>query len=168
MKILDTHIETYPAVKLIGKRYTDSERDAFGSFSTKWDEWFRSGWFSCMKGGLETVSDDYVGVMRDTAAGFEYWIGVLMAPKDAVPEGFSAVEIPAGDLAVSFVYGQNGPDIYGMEAYEACLTAWTARGWVPAKDAWYMERYNCPRFTQPDEAGNVILDFCVWLPARDE
>ena len=26
---------------------------------------------------------------------------------------------------------------------------------------WCFERYNCPRFTSPDEAGNVILDYGI-------
>lgn len=164
MKILETRLETYPDVKLIGKRYTDEDRDPFGSFSAKWDEWFRNDWFSFLKdGGIQGVSDDYVGVMRYTQAGFEYWIGILMAPEDPVPQGFEAVEIPAGNLAVSFVYGKNGPDLYGMEAYQACAAAWAEREWFPKMDAWYMERYNCPRFTQPDDQGNVILDYCAWL-----
>lgn len=163
MKILETRLETYPAVKLIGKRYSDNDRDADGSYASKWDEWFRNGWFSQLKGGIETISDDYVGMDRFTSAGFEYWIGILMAPEDPVPQGFETVEIPAGDLAVSLVWGKPGPEIFGMDALMACFAAWTERGWHPAKDAWYLERYNCPRFTQPDAEGNVILDHCVWL-----
>ena len=26
---------------------------------------------------------------------------------------------------------------------------------------WCFERYNCPRYTTPDENGNVILDYAV-------
>lgn len=166
MKILETRLESYPDVKLIGKRYTDADRDEFGSFAAKWNEWFQKDWFSQLKGGIEKISDDFVGVERCGPDGYEYWIGILMAPEDPVPEGFAAVEIPAGDLAVCFVYGQNGPDLYGMETYKAAMAAWAECGWIPEKDAWNMERYNCPRFTQPDEQGNVILDHCAWLPKR--
>lgn len=164
MKILETRLEAYPNVKLTGKRYTDADRDGFGSFAAKWSEWFQNDWFSQLSGGgIEKISDDYVGVERCGPDGYEYWIGVLMAPSDPVPTGFEAVEILAGDVAVAFVYGREGPDIYGWEPYQACLAAWADRGWFPEKTAWSMERYNCPRFTQPDDQGNVILDYCVWL-----
>ena len=29
------------------------------------------------------------------------------------------------------------------------------------EDDWCFERYNCPRFTTPDEKGNVILDYGI-------
>ena len=28
---------------------------------------------------------------------------------------------------------------------------------------WFFERYTCPRFTTPDEDGNVILDICQYV-----
>ncbi len=28
---------------------------------------------------------------------------------------------------------------------------------------WFFERYQCPRFTTPDEKGNVILDMCYFV-----
>ena len=28
---------------------------------------------------------------------------------------------------------------------------------------WCFERYVCPRFTDPDEQGNVILDMCYYV-----
>ncbi len=28
---------------------------------------------------------------------------------------------------------------------------------------WFFERYGCPRFTAPDEKGNIILDICYFL-----
>lgn len=27
----------------------------------------------------------------------------------------------------------------------------------------FFERYNCPRFTEPDEKGDMILDICAYL-----
>ena len=29
--------------------------------------------------------------------------------------------------------------------------------------AYFFERYNCPQFTEKDEQGNVILDYCTCL-----
>ena len=166
VRILRTQRELYPAVKLIGKRYTDEDRDESGAFARQWGAWFQNGWFEQLQksGGLGRISEDYIGAMRITEAGFEYWIGLLMAPEDTAPQGFEAVEIPAGDLGVCYLYGRDGsPDIFGMEAHEACCAAWREAGWAPAPGGWFLERYNCPRYTTPDEKGNVILDYCAYL-----
>lgn len=79
-----------------------------------------------------------------------------------MPQGYEAVEIPAGDLGVCFLYGKDSsPDLFGMDAHKACVAAWQERGWTPS--GWFLERYNCPRYTVPDEKGNVILDYCAYL-----
>lgn len=36
-----------------------------------------------------------------------------------------------------------------------------ALGLKRKEDDWCFERYNCPRFTMPDENGNVILDYGI-------
>ena len=33
---------------------------------------------------------------------------------------------------------------------------------------WRLERYNCPRFTAPDEQGCVVLDWAVDVEALEE
>lgn len=162
VSILETRREAYPAVKLIGKCYTDRDRDQYGSFGEKWGQWFQNDWFSMLKGGIPGISEDFLGAMRHTENGFEYWIGKFMAPEDAVPRGFQAVELPAGSLGVCLLYGRDrSADIFGMEAHGACVAAWEARGWKTG--SWFLERYNCPRYTTPDEKGNVILDYCAYL-----
>ena len=35
-------------------------------------------------------------------------------------------------------------------------------------DGWRLERYNCPRFTAPDEQGRVVLDWAVDVEAPEE
>lgn len=164
--ILKTQREVLPAAKLIGKRYTDADRDDSGGFGVQWGQWFANHWFEPLLGAdLAGNCSDPVGAMRCTAAGFEYWIGVLAAPEHPVPEGYEAVRIPEGDLGVCFLYGkENSADLFGMEAHNACVQAWADLGWHPQPDVWYLERYNCPRYTVPDENGNVILDYCTCLP----
>lgn len=165
VNIIDTHLEQYPTVKLVGKRYTNSDRDAFGSYGAKWAQWHENNWFEpLLGGGLKDISDNFVGAMRCTAEGFEYWIGVLLAEDDPVPAQYQSAVIPEGTLAVSFLYGKDGsPDIFGMQAHEACVAQWRDRGWCLQPDGWFFERYNCPRYTTPDEKGNVILDYCAYL-----
>lgn len=107
-----------------------------------------------------------MGVMRFTGAGheFAYWIGAFFAPDTKIPEGFEAIEIPAGDVGVCWLYGdaKNG-ELYRAEASDLAMAAMVEKGWSFSQKDWFFERYNCPRFTTPDERGNVVLDICVYL-----
>ena len=157
--------EEMPEVKLIGKRYTSADRDQYGTFSAKWEEWFRNNTFEQLRccEGIRGISDDFVGAMRLTETGFEYWIGILMNTTDTAPAGFEAVDIPAGKLAVCYVYGKDQTnELFGMDVHTACMDEWKKQGWRVENTAWYIERYNCPRYTNPDEKGNVILDYCAY------
>lgn len=159
-------LEEMPEVKLIGRRYTNADWDAQAAFGPKWCEWFQNGYFDRLRvcTGIQHISDDFIGAMRTTEAGYEYWIGILMAVTDEAPAGFESVVIPAGKLCVCYVYGNEASrELYGMEVHKACVEEWNQRGWSVRPDAWYFERYNCPRFTAPDEKGNVILDYCGYL-----
>jgi len=167
MEIVNVYQENMPAVKLIGKRYTNQDRDESGTFAAYWQECFQQGWPAILGrcDAVPGVSEDLVGAMRMTGGDeFEYWIGGLFAPSANVPEGFAAADIPAGALGVCWLYGndQSG-ELYGAEASELCMAAWEERGWKFSETGWFFERYNCPRFTTPDERGHVILDICAYL-----
>lgn len=164
VQILKTFLETYPAVKFVGKRYTDADRDENGSFAMQWGNWFQNNWFAALQSGrMEKISDDCIGLMCNAPEGFEYWIGLFLATDAQVPEGFEAMEIPAMDVGVCLLYGKDGTaDIFGMDAHLACVQAWSEQGWKLGSCVF--ERYNCPRYTTPDENGNVILDYCAFLP----
>ncbi len=47
MKIVKVYRESLPNIKLIGKRYTNSDRDAAGTFARYWQQWFQQGFFLC-------------------------------------------------------------------------------------------------------------------------
>ena len=161
-RIVELKQETIPAGTLVGKVYHAEDRDAHGSYGAKWGEWFAGGWFERLAElGRPTHGGDYLGAMRMKGDTFEYWIGMLLEPTAALPEGFSSVELPGGSYAVAWIQGPDGPELYGM--HEECMRLAAERGWKPARDAWYVERYNCPRFTKPNEKGEVILDYLVTL-----
>ena len=43
------------------------------------------------------------------------------------------------------------------------------RRWgLRVQGGWRLERYNCPRFTAPDEQGRVVLDWAVDVEAPEE
>jgi hypothetical protein len=168
-ELIKVYKEQLPALRLIGKRYFDEDR-INGSFANKWEEWFRNGWFEELEnhGPLEGTEDTYLGAMRMVANAeghnFEYWICMFFPENSEVPEGYDFADIPQGNIAVGWIYGNemNG-EIYGDEPLKLCLSKFKEEGWQLHDDPWYFERYSCPRFTTPDEKGNVILDYCVYI-----
>ena len=169
MEIVKVYKEAVPHVKLVGKRYTNEDRDETGTFARYWQRAFREGWFFALRQGGKCVpgqSDDPLGMMRMVGenGGFEYWIGLFLAPDADIPEGFEGVEIPAGEVGVCWLYGndKNG-ELFSEEASNLAMGALAEKGWSFSQDAWFFERYNCPRFTDPDEKGNVILDIGAYL-----
>ncbi len=50
-----------------------------------------------------------------------------------------------------------------MKASNMAMAALKEQGWNYSDSGWFFERYNYPRFTAPDETGNVILDICACL-----
>ena len=92
----------------------------------------------------------------------EYWVGMFLPAGTAVPEGYEYADIEAMDFAVFWRYGkEDGEEMYGLEAHNRCLELFAEHGWERREDDWCFERYNCPRFTEPDEEGNVILDYGI-------
>ena len=66
------------------------------------------------------------------------------------------------EVAVCVLYAkENSGDFYAMETHEMCLEALKEQGFTRREDSWCFERYQCPRFTTPDEQGNVILDYGI-------
>jgi len=164
--IINCFKEHLPSLKLIGKRYIDSDRGANGSFGAKWGEWFQNGWFDQIEslGTLPENGDAYLGVMRCVDETFEYWIGMFFPVSTEAPEGYSSIEIPESDIATCYIYGrEDSGELFGLDAHNACMKKVAEQGFTLQKDPWYFERYNCPRFTTPDEHGKVILDYCVTI-----
>ncbi|MDP4089155.1 MAG: GyrI-like domain-containing protein [Bacillota bacterium] len=167
-EIIKVYRESLPSLRLIGKRYTDSDRGPEGSFGGKWGEWFGKDCFKPLEelGSLPENGDAYVGCMRCVEE-FEYWIGMFFPEGTAVPEGYSYVDIPAGDIGTCWIYGrEDNGEIYGQKPHEMCMAKIAEAGWELAEAPWFFERYNCPRFTSPDENEKVILDYCVYLKAQ--
>lgn len=167
-KLVKVEKASFPAVRLIGRRYTEADRKD-GTFSHKWGEWFARGLFSALE-KLPLPEKDcfcdgsYIGAMRMLDGVFEYWIGMFFPPDAAVPEGYSHADLPENSLALFWIYGNEGSgELYGMSAERLCQAELDQRGWTRKADGWHFERYNCPRFTAPDAEGNVILDYGIPL-----
>jgi len=154
-----------PEVRLVGRRYTDADRGPNGTFGHLWQEWFANGYFDRLE-GLPQLRDERNGYLGAVPQGkeFEYWIGVLTIGDSPVPEGFESVPIPAGEMAVCWLRGREETgELYGCEPYHMCVREVGAQGWAVDPKGWFFERYNCPRFTDPDSEGRVVLDYCFYL-----
>jgi len=176
-EITKTYKEHFPALRLIGKCYTDDDRGEDGSFGNRWGEWHQKGWFDeieKMAKPSEDVDNGYLGLMTIKAADhsdFCYWIGKLFPADTVVPDGYSYLDLPESDVGISWIYGsdENG-EIYGSEPHTACYNKMCDNGWNELNEnaggentLVFFERYNCPRMTTPDDKGNVILDYGFYL-----
>lgn len=164
-EIVKVYKETLPALRFIGKKYTDADRGPDGGYGNRWDEWFSADRFSTLErlGPAPEHDDAYIGLMRFTTE-FEYWIGMFFPAETPVPDGFEWVDVSALTLGTCWIYGRDETgELYGEAAHNLCVAALEREGWQIAEGAWFMERYNHPRFTTADEQGNVILDYCIQL-----
>ena len=152
MKIIDVKKEIWPECVLIGKR------------GTNWGEWWGNDWFSPLEKqpALPENGDAYIGAVRVVNGQPERWIGMFFPEGTAAPEGYEAVHIPGKSYAVCYLRDKEGSgDFYTMDTHNMCLEELKVRGLKRKEDDWCFERYNCPRFTTPDENGNVILDYGI-------
>jgi len=163
VEIRKTYKEHFPSLRLIGKRYSDEDR-LNGSFGHKWGEWFQNGWFDRLEqlSPIPENGDAYLGVMRVVDGMVEYWIGMFFPENTQAPEGFAYEDIPAFDAATCWLYGneKNG-ELFGLEVHNMVVDEASKHGFIRKDNDWCLERYNCPRFTSPDDKGNVILDYCI-------
>ncbi|RKJ21406.1 hypothetical protein D7X48_05505 [bacterium D16-50] len=164
-EIMKVFKEEVPAMRFIGKKYHD-----YGG----WGEWFANGWFDVVEssmGGTDGIlaiwenGGAYVGLERRKNGQLaEYWIGMFTPENTIVPEGFEYIDFPKSSMGTCWVYGKEEEthaavcncrkalQDAGMEADTDCSGAETS-----------FENCLCPRFTTPDEKGNVILDYCYYI-----
>lgn len=161
MEIRKVFKEEVPKSKLVGKLYTEQDILNY-SFGHKWGEFFRNGWFEKLTEAGGKLEFDYIAMMRVYNGQSQYWIGMLFDENAVVPQSFDTVDIEKFQSAVFWIYGNsdNG-EIYGMDVHNKCVELLQQHGWKGKKDSWCIERYNCPRFTSPDEKGNVVLDYYI-------
>lgn len=155
VKILEVKQERCGAARFIGKRYADG---------CNWGEWWENNWFAILEAipGLPINDNGYIGAVHIVDGMPERWIGMFFPAGTDVPGGFDFVDMEPLEYAVCYLYGnEQDPELYSMQTHELCLEAIKQRGLKRKEDDWCFERYNCPRFTTPDEKGNVILDYAL-------
>jgi len=155
--------QTMNPSRFIGKRYTTKVCVDFGE---TWLEWIEKEWFDQLaalaRGRMKEVYEDgdaFIALMREKDGCLEYWIGYFMPPDIVAPEGYQSMDFPKCELGTAWVYGM-GDDVLMKE--DLSWKSMISEGYK-LNDEWCIERYVCPRFTTPDEKGNVILDMCFFI-----
>ncbi|WP_455950638.1 hypothetical protein [Eubacterium sp.] len=154
-------------MKFVGKKYVGDD------VYSHWGEWFANGWFDKVEaamGGVDNILNiwkdggGYVGLeFRKEGELLEYWIGMFATTDTVVPEGFECVQFEAGNIGVCWNYGGEDEvhDVGNNWKYilkDGMEFKLDERGYVAQ-----FENGLCPRFTTPDENGNVILDYCFYV-----
>ena len=132
--------------------------------SPNWGEWWENGWFDVLEQLPQLPINDnaYLGALRVADGVLEYWIGMFFEADTPVPDGFDFADTDPMNYAVYFLYGsEQSGELFGLERHNMCLEDLKARGITRFEDNWCIERCNCPRFTTPDEHGNVVLDYLI-------
>jgi predicted transcriptional regulator YdeE len=189
-EIIKTFIEHLPDVRFIGKRYIDKER-INGGFVHYWNEWFKKGWFDKLQElpQIENVESGFIGLSGCSndfyMDSFEYWIGMMLPSNTSVPEGYLYIDIPNGDVAVCWIYGNaENRELYGKQTDHLCMAKLRETGLIENAHIrsnfkgvdnewfWTFERYssriiktidNGNLVLNKDANGKVILDFGIYI-----
>jgi len=168
MEIIKSYKQSIPAVKLIGKKYGDTDR-VDGMYGYHWMQWMENGWFQIIEdaaGGKQSLQSLYedgtaaLGFMRyKDGASFEYWIGMFTPPNTQVPDGFDCLALEASDLGVCWYFGTED-EIYGKEHLAMERIQTEGMQLQPDEQGYlnFFERYSEERFVDQDENKNKILD----------
>jgi len=169
-EIIRIYKEPVPAYRFIGKQYSNADRQD-GNFGHIWGRWYEMGWFTLLRewGPAKGADSEHIGFMRcfetEMEANFEYWLGMFFPPGTDVPEGFDCIDLPAGELAVAWIKGDDDGELFALEI--ECERRFKKNGlhwWRDAKgQECFFERYDEKRFMIPDIYGNVILDYCTYM-----
>lgn len=164
IELVNVYRQELPAVRFIGRRYSDDDRVA-GGYAHLWEKWFADDLFSRITDACEAASgfDDataLLGLMRyKEGDDFQYWIGLFCQASSPVPEGFEHVDFPPSGIGIVWLQGPES-ELYMNEMKAAKKLE--EEGHRIAKDKegayWFFERYVDERFMPKEAAVSPILD----------
>ena len=163
-EIIKVFKENIPTLRFIGKKY-----DKFGH----WGEWWQNGWFDMLEktmGGTEKIlsvwenGGGYIGIERRAEGQpFEYYIGMLTPENTIVPDGFISIDFENLSLGTCWIYGKEN-EVHDTRECKQKLVENGMELWRDENGAvWSFENCLCPRYTTPDDNGNIILDYCYFV-----
>jgi len=164
-KLIKFEIKELPDLRVIGKEIIIkmSEFQQHNPIPEFWGKCLNDNTFGYLEQELkdQMYSPDYVGYMQMLNADeFTNVCGILMKPDAPVPDGYVSYDVKAFTSGVSWIQGTE-PDIYIGEHTLTEPEIDKAGYKYDESKGFTIEAYNCPRYTQPDENGNRIIDYYV-------
>ena len=176
-EIIKTYKQSIPAMRFIGKKYGDGQYTDWGYvyWGGNWGDAFAFDVFGKVEsasGGedkshsLYEDNNGYIGLCyRNAKTGaYDAWVGMFAPPETKVDEGLDYIDFPSQNLGVCWIYGKEN-EVHGL--IPQCSSKIISAGMEIRSDEHgyigFFERDQCPRFTTPDEKGNVILDYGFYL-----
>ena len=168
-KVIKFDVIDLPKVYLVGKGIEHNiEEHVKGDnpIAAFWDKCLADGTFSVLERQQEYVYEPaYVSACIDWDTGygtFTYICGMLFKEGVAVPEGYVVREIGGEKIGMCWIKGKNAADVC-KDAHTLTMQAIKNGGYCPNQMKWSMQLFTNPRFTTPDENGDVILDYYIPL-----
>ncbi|MFY9166475.1 MAG: GyrI-like domain-containing protein [Limnochordia bacterium] len=161
-RLVHFEVKDLPQLCVVGKAIQVPKEMESNPIPALWHQCFDDGTFATLETLREYhVAEDYVGWIGDWGEeSFTYICGMLMKPEVPVPEGFEGRILPAGRAAVAWIKGQEAEVLFA--AHTVTMEALLGKGYEYDQAAgWSMELYNCPRYTEPDAKGELILDYYI-------
>lgn len=172
--VIKCYKQDLPAMRFVGKCYKNNDR-VNGFFGHCWGQWFSEGYFEPLEklitddfSSVYAEAGDYVALMKCKEGAsedyFEYWIGMFLPADCEVPEGYGYIDIKHTAAAICWFKGPE-MELYANE--DDCFRMFEEKKlkYSSEQDGGFysFERYSCPRFTEPDDDNNVILDFGIFI-----
>ena len=166
VKVINFQVKELPRLWVVGKALKVDMKIP-NPIPEFWGQCFKEEVFNT----LETLSqyhldNSYVGWMGDWQnedGTFTYLCGMLMKVNTPLSEGFTYREIAKSKVAISWIQGLEA-EVY-PKAHELSVKELEANGYQAKCFDWSMELYNCPRYTQQNDKGEIILDYYLPLKA---
>jgi predicted transcriptional regulator YdeE len=167
--IFETYKQEIPALRFIGRKYTEPFNDSFYKKAlNNFDDWRLNHLFDMVEKlsdkDPKTIyegGDSYSVLMKSNGSENtetnEYWIGMFMPKGTDVPAGYEMIDFPKSTLAVCSVYGKRDSII---NCDVDCRKKLSDEG---IGNKWFFQRFNWRTFFEDDNHGNRILEYCYFI-----
>jgi predicted transcriptional regulator YdeE len=166
--LVELEVVTFAAARVIGKEVRHTIRPGVENpIPRMWDTIVHDGTIAMLTGlpGCVASDPDTVGWMGEydpATQEFVYIAGVLTAPGTPVPDGFSFRDLAACQMAIGWIQGPDGPELY-TQAHDLVEEAMQAEGYVydEAAGGWEIEYYAYQKFMAPleQDIDHVVLGY---------
>ena len=167
--IFETYRQETPALRFIGKKYTDQYDDSFCKRAlTNLDNWRLNHLFDVIEKqtdknpkAIYEGGDSYVVLLRNNDGVVEYWLGMFVPIETNPPMGYEMIDFQKSALEVCRVYGKRDSIInYDADCRKKIAEKGICR---QNREGWFFQRFNWHRFFEEDKFGKRILEYCYFI-----